>query len=188
MTARKVVGTYAPAPRINVLPDLITSCERRNSSHCLVAEAISKHYEELGNPVTYVSVDLQTVRFTDPSTRLRYTYLTPRSVQMALIKFDQGHHTEPFSFLLKSGQVTEAGKGHTRKNGDTPKQQEALRNLRGTPGNSQRLTRSSSGEVPTILGGKTPPLGPLPGSSKGGAGIPVSKRRQFGLRGFDRIK
>src|SRR5258707_2331325 len=95
----------SPKVTIEITPDLIESSKERDSSHCMIAEAVKKAY--LG--AAFVSVDLQTIRFSDHNKGLRYTYLTPRSAQIALIEFDQGTTPEPFSFQLRGGQVTFGG-------------------------------------------------------------------------------
>jgi hypothetical protein len=46
----------------------------------MIAEAIKQAVPRATN----VSVDLSTVRWTDPEKKLRYTYLTPRAAQIAL--------------------------------------------------------------------------------------------------------
>ena len=63
----------------------------------MIAEAIKKQCPEFRN----ISVDLSTTRFTDPTKGLRYTYLTPRPAQEALIDFDEGKKPTPFEFTLK---------------------------------------------------------------------------------------
>ncbi|MHC5072002.1 MAG: hypothetical protein ACYTGO_16115, partial [Planctomycetota bacterium] len=48
-----------------------------------------------------VSVDLQAIRFSDWEKGLRFFYLTPRVVQVALLRMDHGQPVEPFAFNLK---------------------------------------------------------------------------------------
>lgn len=149
-------------PRCSIDIDLETifEAEQRDSSHCMIADAIKKQMPE----ASYVSVDLQTIRWTDSAKGLRYIYLTPRVAQVALVKFDQGMHTEPFSFQLRNGQTTKTGR----------KQDPAqIVGAKGRPG-------SRGGSVPGINGGKAPPLASLSNSVR-----VRGSRRAYGLRGLE---
>jgi hypothetical protein len=121
-----------------------------------------------------ISVDLQTIRFSDPKKNLRYTYLTPRTGQVALVRYDQGIKPEPFSMMLRGAQVTRA---NPRESGTpkTTKSTEAQRKQRADALKKAHLTKDSKnkGNVPEKIGGKTPPLSGY------------SKRRAFGLRGLE---
>lgn len=141
----------APQVTVVVTPEIIQEAVERHSGHCVIADAVRRTVPE----ASHVSVDLQTVRFTDKSKGLRYTYLTPRRAQVCLVKFDQGVLPEPFEIRLNGGHVTAAG------NKNNPKLSKAT--VRNTDGN----------KVLERVGGKTPPV----------AG--VSNRRAFGLRAFD---
>lgn len=83
---------------VRITPEIIERSEQRNSSHCMIAEAI----REAAPGIQAVSVDIQTIRFTDRQMRMRMVYLTPRSAQLALVKFDQGEPTEPFVIKLRN--------------------------------------------------------------------------------------
>ena len=94
------------SPQILVTVDQQTINEAivRNSSHCMIAEAVKK-------VVPYartVLVDLQSIRLTDNERGVRYTYLTPRVAQLALIAFDQGNKPKPFKITLSGGSVRRA--------------------------------------------------------------------------------
>lgn len=102
---------YAPRITVAVTREIIDLSERRNSSHCMIAEAVKRSVPE----ARHVSVDLATIRFTDPNKRLRYIYLTPRKAQYALLDFDQGHHAEPFEVQLRAAQVVRSGAGRERR-------------------------------------------------------------------------
>jgi hypothetical protein len=159
---------HAPRVLVTLTPEIIDGAERRSSSHCMWADALKLAVPE----AKHVSVDLQTIRFTDSEKGLRFTYLTPRRAQVSLIRFDQGMHTEPCSVELRGGQVTKVRgyASHTRKH-------------RGTmPDGARTDTRrphTGGSSPPEIIGGTTPPVGPLAnvhfGASRG-------KRRAFGLR------
>lgn len=90
---------------------------RRNSSHCMIAEAVKRCQPG----ATGISVDLQTVRWTNPAKGLRYIYLTPRAAQVALIDYDQGQHPKPFSFVLSGGQtIPSSGNRPNREKKEKP--------------------------------------------------------------------
>jgi hypothetical protein len=93
---------HGPRVDVNVTKPIMDLSKGRNSSHCMIAEALRDARPDAAS----ISVDLQTIRFSLPNRRLRYTYLTPRIAQLALIKFDQGQMPEPFSFSLKGAHVT----------------------------------------------------------------------------------
>ena len=99
------------APRfkieVNATADLIDKAIQRDSHNCFVAEAI-----KMARPTaTNVLVDLQSIRFTDPETRLRYLFFTPRVCQLALIHYDQGDRPEPFQFTLTKPMRITRGRG-----------------------------------------------------------------------------
>lgn len=142
----------APHVKVTLTDEIIVDSIQRHSSHCMIAEAVKAVLPK----AKAVSVDLQTIRFTDPEKSLRYTYLTPRRAQVALVQFDQGIRTEPFAFRLSGGHVTRAG----RKPGPPPLNKQTIRSPSGTG-------------VPERVGGRTPPV------------ANISARRSYGLRAFD---
>jgi len=150
----------------------------RNSSYCVFAEAVKAAYPG----ATRVAVDLQTIRFTDPKKGLRFTYLTPRPCQVAIINFDQGIRPDSFSIQLRNGQVTPAASNSKPKIATaaaTPtsaRKKKALENARAARAKLRKQTlviRDTPGAVPDVVGGKTPPIAP-------------GRRRSFGLRALDR--
>ena len=82
--------------KVVVDADNIAEGIKRDSSHCMIAEAVKSTLPGM----RAVSVDLATIRFTDPSRKQRLVFLTPRVAQRALVDFDQGNQVEPFSFVL----------------------------------------------------------------------------------------
>jgi hypothetical protein len=158
----------APRVAVQVTREIIDSAEQRDSSHCMIAEAVKAAVPGAAK----VSVDLQTIRFTDPQRRLRYVYLTPRQAQLALVAFDQGLHTDPFSMTLRGAQVLKVGDPKApRPEGKTPpmpegKRVELVQRQNDHPG------------VPEVVGGYAPPVAALSNTRYGG------KRRAFGLRGL----
>lgn len=152
----------SPRFTIEVTDEIIADGVERNSSHCVVAEAVKASYPDAKR----VSVDLQTIRFSDYTKGLRYTYLTPRAAQVALVQFDQGIKPEPFKFQLRTGQVTKAGSG----TGGFKRERESV------PSKAKMKTETTGGgggEVPTKVGGRTPPRAAL------------GNRRSFGLRSLE---
>jgi hypothetical protein len=157
-TVQKPRRPRAPKLRVEVTRENIEQSTTRDSSHCMIAEAV-----KLAFPGAYrVSVDLQTIRFGDAKKRLRYTYLTPRRAQLALVDFDQGVLPEPFTISLRNGQVT-ASQAAQKRNLTNSRLSKAALTVRGT-----------AGMVPDRTGGKPPP--------KSGHG----RIRAFGLRGLAR--
>lgn len=162
----------APKVDLNVTQEVIDQSTERDSSHCMIAEAV-----RLAVPMAQrIAVDLATIRFTDPNRNLRYTYLTPRAGQVALVNFDQGRKPEPFTMSLRGGQVTQANPRHSGRprKGET----EAQRTQRLAALTKGRLvlgqSRATKGNVPTKVGGTPPPT------------MEWGKRRAFGLRGLER--
>jgi hypothetical protein len=156
MTEKRLTSTRR-AITVNVTQPIIDRSEQRNSDHCMIADAIRAALPD----AKAVSVDLMTIRFTDPAKRQRYIYLTPRSIQLALIHFDQGDHAEPFTFQLKNPvQVVASGGRQTLPNG---KKANPSRKVQG-------VTKVSGGTArPTKLGGA------LPGRAELGS-VPVTKQ------------
>ena len=178
-TQVKVVQKRRPrSPKIsvNVTEEIIKESTLRDSSHCMIAEAVRAAYPDAQR----VSVDLQTIRLSDPKKGLRYTYLTPRTGQVALIRFDQGELPEPFTMQLRGGQVTTA---NPKKNLGTDAQKkrfaetQAQREQRRAALDKARLVSTNGERDGTVIervGGKTPPLSTF------------ARRREFGLRGLNR--
>jgi hypothetical protein len=168
--------SYPMSPQVvvEVTQEAIADGIMRDSSHCMIAEAVKVAFPG----ATRVSVDLQTIRFTDPQKRLRYTYLTPRVAQIHLIEMDQGRreHIIPFRFRLRKGQVTAAGQRYRQATDHTRDQTQAARDASLL--NRQRLVRRATDAngpaVPDVVGGRTPPT------------TPFARRRAFGLRALER--
>ena len=199
----------APRLTIQITPERIEESKERDSSHCMIAEAVKAAYPGASR----VSVDLQTIRFTDPQRHHRYTYLTPRTAQLSLIDFDQGDTPAPFSFVLRGGHVTYAGSQQTKRlqraladgaEDDAAAAEAAERNRRvvtdaqraASRANSQKamlarqvlVSRAGevdpSGKVPDRVGGAAPPVGKV--RDPDGRSVPFARRRAFGLRALAR--
>jgi hypothetical protein len=155
MPGKKLAGS-GPSVTVTVKQENIDRAERRDSSHCMIADTIKQVLPEASN----VSVDLATIRWTDRKLKRRYVYLTPPLAQRSLVNFDQGIPTEPFSFRLhKAVQVVESGKTGSR----------AKRGVATAHG------ENASG-VPVVHGGVEPPLGAL--ASGTGAKAQATKARK----------
>ena len=84
---------------VDVTQEDIDKAIQNDSSKCVVAQAIARTV-----PTAHrISVDIQTVRFTD-SRGVRRVYLTPTAVEQYIIAFDAGDTIEPFGFGLYDSQ------------------------------------------------------------------------------------
>lgn len=140
----------------------------------MIAEAVKAAYPGC----SYVSVDLQTIRFSDLEKGVRYTYLTPRTAQVALVGWDVGVKPEPWRMQLRNGQVTKAGRTRIRSQRELSEKQVAQREVaraaRGAALSKAQLSPSEKGNVPDRIGGSPPPV------------TPFARRREFGLRALVR--
>lgn len=103
----KNIKKHEEMPKI-VIPvssRIIANAIKADSHHCMIADAIKKRIPK----AQYISVDLQSVRFTDPDEGIRYKYFTPLFGQQALVKFDRGDVVKPFTITLKDGIKEKAG-------------------------------------------------------------------------------
>jgi hypothetical protein len=170
----------APRVIVEVTEAIIQQAVRRDSSHCVLAEAV-----KIAHPgALRVSVDLQTIRFTAKDGKYRYTYLTPRVGQVALVNFDQGILPAPFTMLLRGGAVTKAGVSAAERarrvavkapvRVHPPARENDLGHIRLDP------SRDGTQAVPQVTGGSPPPRAALPsgGTFKG-------RRRAFGLKALN---
>lgn len=143
---------HCPEITIPVTQKHIDGGVARDSGHCMFAEAV----KDAVPGAKFVSVDLQTIRWTDSTRSERYVALTPRKMQQAIVDFDRGVKPKPFRVRAgRGGQVLPSGQG-------VKKQRKAT--LRKVSGGSGR-------NVPERVGGKAPPRYP-------------ALRRGFGVRGL----
>jgi hypothetical protein len=91
-----------PRPKLHVTQEIIDNACQENSRFCPIAEAIRQQIKG----ATLISVDLGTVRYSNPEKGFRYVFPTPHKAQEALILFDQGQPIEPFTFEMRYGVVT----------------------------------------------------------------------------------
>ncbi len=174
------------APRFTVRVDkkTIEASTQRDSSHCMIAEAIRKAHPE----AKQISVDLQTVRFSNHKRKLRFIYLTPMIAQRAIVHFDDGKKPEPFQFDLRGAHVIRI---HTLSEEQREKKREydakrwrrvyKKRYAAKEPGKDRKLVTRHGKQnraLPEVYGGKAPPLS----RGKNDTGIPFTRRRAYGLR------
>jgi hypothetical protein len=133
---------------------------------------------------THIASDLQSIRITDPQRGLRYTYLTPRTAQLALLAFDQGKKPPPFSFSLSSGHVATSYK-RTKLPGGSISRRSVHKFGR------RQIAPGYNGKVAGTIGGgvELPKIGPLsdrvrPAPPRSVSGVHGSFRREFGMRTF----
>lgn len=119
-----------PNYKIQITAEDIDSAVRKSSSHCAIAAAIEA---EVGG-ATYISVDIQTIRFSVGNSR--YVFLTPRKAQKCILDFDAGLRPKPFQLNLTNPQEINRNK----------KEKATLKKERGR-----------DGHIPKIVGGKAPP-------------------------------
>lgn len=92
---------HLPLRRIYVRQDHITHAVRRDSKRCMIATAVHDNIPW----ATYILVDSQSIRFSNYESGERYVYLTPPSVQQALLDFDSGVVVKPFSINMRLGYI-----------------------------------------------------------------------------------
>ena len=159
---------------IFVTIERIAQAIKRNSSACMVADAIKEAFPWARN----VSVDIQTIRFTDPESKLRYIFLTPRKIQEYIVDWDSGTNPEPFDFILgKPVQIVKAHIGKEwRKPIITGTDKKAISEAldQNVALGGATAIESKRGAV-IIIGGKTPPRSSVPGNV-----------RAFGIKGMKR--
>jgi hypothetical protein len=169
-----------PAKKVKITRELIERATQRDSRHCMIAEAI-----KAANPrYLNISVDLQTIRYTDPRTKKRYTCLTPPVAGHALVEFDQGRPVEPFAIALKPVHVVASSAGGKQSG-------KGVRTRAATP-----QVRPVGGSSVVVEGGPSLPAGHLGGSpssgdkrpgelhdtSEGNVQLSGGRYRQYGLR------
>jgi hypothetical protein len=174
-------GGTPRAPRlvVEVTADIIRDSVNRSSSHCMIAEAVRAAYPDASK----VAIDIQTIRFSDNKKGFRYVYLTPRVAQAAIIHFDQGDLPQPYHFRLSGGQVTVAGRRPDARPLSEKEQAQreaasaaaAAKLKRGKLEMDWKTNSHTGGTTAVRTGGKPPP-------------VSVGMRREFGIRGFDRLR
>ena len=162
-------------PTIEVTQEIIDQAVRKDSGHCVIADGLRLALPEARR----ISVDLATIRFSLDGRR--YIFATPRRAQETLLKFDDGAVIEPLQVRLhKPLQVTLT---KTTRPNEGPARAERRRQEK-----RKRKTREIVGgdnrQVPTIIGGTTPPRGALATGYAGQKSTDrlTGRRREYGLR------
>lgn len=158
----------APTIKVIVTQLIIDQSCRAHSGYCMISEAVKMAVAW----ALAVSSDLQSIRLTDPRKGLRYVYLTPRVVQMALIRFDQGQTVTPFEFTLRGAHVRTSFKRTKTPEGKVKRT--AVHKL-GRRRFNEPPSNASNGAVPGTIGGPAIPRIKSPA---------YSTRREFGLRAY----
>jgi hypothetical protein len=158
---------YPHGPRftVHVSKTIMEHAKVRDSGHCMIQMAVADVKPEF----TSVSADLQTIRMSDPLKGYRYTYLTPRIAQKALIDWDQGVMPEPYSFTLAGAHVTMMSH---HKPAQTPRQRTGDKPDKADLTAAALASGGPNTTRPRRVGGRPPPQSNL------------GKRREFGLRAF----
>jgi hypothetical protein len=151
---------------VSVSEKTIATAERADSRHCMIADAIRESFPD--QDLSGVSVDLQTIRWSDRKRGERITFLTPPMAQDALIDFDQGITNEPFEFRLGTPIHVAPMRASSKADGERLGRPNSVGPVTVDPGPKSRQ------QQPIIRGGKTPPVATL--SHKKGA------ERRFGQR------
>ena len=159
---------YHRKRRINVTPSILERACRKDSSHCMIAEAIKEAWPDVYD----VSVDVRTIRMTDRKAGKRFVYLTPQNCVENLIKFDFGVKLDPWHFFvpMRPAQV------YPLTVRDQSKANKAKR-----PKNTGKKEIKASHDSPTPLvhGGRPPMTAALASSARGG---PRGRKRIFGMQ------
>lgn len=154
-----------PRLKIEISQEIIDTGFRKDSRHCVIAEAIRAQVPNAIN----ITVDLQTIRWSDREKGLRYTFLTPRPAQQALVYYDRGIRIRSFSFSLRGATIVPMIK-QARDGKRYRAHNLGPRQLNSTPEDDRK------GCIPEVVGGKYPPR------QKNAAH--AHNRREFGLRAF----
>lgn len=144
--------------RIYVRPEHIDLAVVADSKHCMIAEAIRQQVPKAAN----IAVDLQSIRWSNRKKRVRYTFLTPRIAQEALVRFDRGNRPSPFHFTLKGAIITQTQTDRVR-NGQI----------------RRRIVHAGARSRGDIEYGRTVVVGGRPPRSHH-----ASRTRQFGMKRF----
>jgi hypothetical protein len=153
-------------PRIQVTQKNIDDGIPEDSTSCMIADAIKAAMPY----VRFVSADISTIRYSNPKTGLRHTFLTPEIAQWALVQYDQGVKPEPFHFNLDPKRAHKTSMVTTTKEGKQ-KPVHKLGPARIVPHKDQAHSVQHE-----IIGGKPPPK------------LFRGMRRRFGTRVLPRPK
>lgn len=137
---------------------------QNNSSHCMYAESIQEDHPHFRR----VSVDLQTIRWTDTRNKRRYFALTPALMQKVLVEWDGGTKPVPHAFGFRPIQSIKSQMAE-KLSPDQQEQKRTTRDLREKK--TLKIGDITSGGRLQVTGGSPPPK-----SNQ------FSARCQFGVR------
>ena len=157
--------------RVDVTDRIINTAKVCDGAYCMISEALKEAFDNKKTPIDIVHTDLQTIRYTIPSKHKRYVHLTPRSVQQALVDFDNGDPVEAFRFILYHDRAVQIlpAKKHPGNPASAKKGRETTAAKRAA---LKEMVKGRSDRT-VIVGGKPPP--------KASPRYPTRLRR-FGLR------
>jgi hypothetical protein len=159
--------------KIEVTAENIQDACKADSRHCMIADAIAQQLPG----VRSISVDMMTIRWSDPAKGWRYIYLTPKPAQKALIDYDMGEQIAPFNFQVRSGHAVPMilGSGKSRK--------------RAHQVTKSKILKVTDKTIVQSVGRDAPPMWPGKNIQKS-KGRPRewhpshNSLREFGMRGF----
>ena len=159
-----------PTHSIAITEEIINKACRRDSRHCMIAEAIREQIQG----ATFIAVDMMTIRFSVPEKGLRFSYHTPPLAQDALARFDRGIEVDPFTIKLKNGHAISMVQ-HVKENDGVSRRKKKIHDL--GPKKMKIKHGGKHGIETEIIGGEAIPVQkPKHGSH--------SSIRVFGMRNW----
>lgn len=118
-----ITTIHSPRPRVEITQELIDRAIPKDSGHCVIADAITAQVPGASS----VSVDLQSVRYTDRAAGVRYIWLTPTQAQDLLLAFDYGAPIEPQTIRFGgAAQIVEVKASGRAKAADSATRRQTL--------------------------------------------------------------
>ena len=90
--------------KVNVSQAEIDMAVPSNSKHCMISDALKRHY---GRRISNVVTDKEATAFTERKTGRRYKFALPPLARAALLQFDNGERVTPFTFCARNPIVRE---------------------------------------------------------------------------------
>lgn len=91
--------------KVKITKDCIKNAVKRDSHRCMIADAVRAAVPD----ARYISVDLQSIRWSNMKSGKRFTAFTPRIGQHKLLDFDQGHSVQPFEMEVTPVSTRKVG-------------------------------------------------------------------------------
>lgn len=173
-TRRDTSFAHSRTYEIVATEEIINNAVVRDSGHCVWADAVAAALPQMRR----ISVDLQTIRFTDPRDGNRYVYLTPAVAQRSLVQFDQGTKPLPGETIRLTRSnlaqiITRSPETRDRKRTRNTKAR-VERGDSHVPTGAAYIMAGDTQGTPVKMEGKAPPTAAL--SNRTG------RRRTFGLK------